>query len=568
MMRLLRITVFSLLFSSPLAGLAAQERPFEWDNVERIVAIGDIHGAYDNLVRVLQNANLIDNKLRWKGGAAHLVQTGDIVDRGPDSRKAMDLLMKLEDKAEDAGGWVHVLIGNHEAMNVVGILDLVSAKEYKAFVDRDSRKRRDRTFARYYEQLRREARERGEDPPKKSVIRKEFDKDYPLGFVEHRHAFSSDGKYGKWIQGHNATIKINGIIFSHGDWSEKFSEMDVAELNRRIRQELRGESPIQEGITFDTESPLQYRGLAQTELTKAAQESTLPLVERILRNLGAKRMVVGHTVTGGIIESRFGGKHISIDTGMLELYRGGHRIALEIVNDEIRAIHDGGTIPVPESMNAENLGAYLHAVAEVDPTNVDVQLKRVDAMGEEGRLDEAVPILESLIEHKATHIPFRYRELLGVQYLERGDTARAEAQFRAYIDRLSTLVKSNPSNLNLANLLARFCADKGLEIDLAEKVIASAIEQAPDTYSFRLTMARVRIAKDEFSKVFEVLDVPDAPSGPFAYDTNYLYGLAYVGLDQRDKARAAFQKAINAQPADSDRQEAREALKGLGASPN
>ena len=47
--------------------------------------------------------------------------------------------MKLEDKAEDAGGRVHVLIGNHEAMNVVGILDLVSPKEYEAFVDRDSR---------------------------------------------------------------------------------------------------------------------------------------------------------------------------------------------------------------------------------------------------------------------------------------------------------------------------------------------------------------------------------------------------------------------------------------------
>lgn len=562
MIRRLGITVFSVLLSLPLA---AEEPRFEWDNVERIVAIGDIHGAYDNLIRILQNANLIDGKLRWIGGEAHLVQNGDIVDRGPNSRKAMDFLMKLEDKAEDAGGRVHVLIGNHETWNVVGILDLVSAKEYEAFVDRDSRKRRDRIFDRYYEQIRREARDRDEDPPGKRVARAEFDGDYPLGFVEHRQAFSSNGKYGKWIQAHNTAIKINGILFSHGDWSEAFSEMDIAEINRRVRQELRGELPVQEGITFDEASPLQYRGLAQTELTKTAQESAQPLVDRILQNLDAKRMVVGHTLTGGVIESRFGGKHISIDVGMLELYRGGHRIALEIVNDEIRAIHDGGTIAIPESMYAESLAAYLGAVAEVDPTNVDVQLKRVDMMREEDRLDEAVPILETLFKHKPTYIPFRYRELLGVQYLERGDTARAEAQFRAYIEGLSTVVKSDPSNLNLANLLARFCANKGLELDLAAEVIAIAIEQAPDNFSFRLTMARVRIAKDEFSKVFEVLDARDAPSGPLAYDTNYLYGLAYVGLDQRDKARIAFQQAIDAEP---HRQEAREALNRLGTSPN
>ena len=565
MMRLLRITVFILLFSFPLA---AQEQPFEWDNVERIVALGDIHGAYDNLIRVLQNAKLIDDKLRWVGGAAHLVQNGDIVDRGPYSRKAMDLLMKLEDKAEDAGGRVHVLIGNHEAMNVIGILNLVSAKEYEAFVDRDSRKRRDQIFKRFYEQVRREARDRGEDSPKQSVVRDEFNRDYPLGFVEHRQAFESDGKYGKWIQNHNAAVKINGIVFSHGDWSEEFSTMDIAEVNLRIRRELRGEFPIREGITFDEASPLQYRGLAETELTRAAQESAQPLVDRILQNLDAKRMVVGHTVTGGVIESRFGGKHISIDIGMLELYRGGHRVALEIVNDEIRAIHDGGTVPIPESMNADNLRAYLDAVAEVDPTNVDVQLKRVDAMRKEGRFDEAVPILELLFEHKPTHIPFNYRELVGTHYLGRGDTARAEAQFRAYINGLARMVQSNPSNLNLANLLARYCADKRLEIDLAEEVIASAIEQAPSNYSFRLTMARVRIAQDEFSNVFEILGELEEPSVSFAYDTNYLYGLAYLGLDQRDKARIAFQRAINAEPANPDRQEAREALNRLDTGQN
>ena len=258
-----------------------------------------------------------------------------------------------------------------------------------------------------------------------------------------------------------------------------------------------------------------------------------------------------------MIESRFGGKHISIDVGMLELYRGGHRIALEIVNDEIRAIHDGGTIPIPESMNAESLGAYLRCGrrSRSHQRRRPTEAGRRDARGRPPRRGR--PYSGNAFEHKPTHIPFRYRDLLGLQYLERGDTARAEEQFRAYIEGLSTLVKSNPSNLNLANLLARFCVDKGLEIDLAEEVIASAIEQAPDNYSFRLTMARVRLAKDEFSNVFEVLGALDSPSGAFAYDTNYLYGLAYVGLNEREKARTAFKQAIDAEPS---REEAREAL--------
>ncbi len=74
--------------------------PHEWDGVGRIVAIGDIHGAYDSLVSILDRAGLVDKKLRWIGGKTHLVQMGDVMDRGPGSRKAMDLLMKLEKDAE------------------------------------------------------------------------------------------------------------------------------------------------------------------------------------------------------------------------------------------------------------------------------------------------------------------------------------------------------------------------------------------------------------------------------------------------------------------------------------
>src|SRR5258708_32924873 len=74
-----------------------------WAGVERIVAVGDVHGDYDQLAAVLKSAGLIDEQGNWTGGKTHLVQNGDVLDRGPDSRKAMDLLMRIEKQAAEAG---------------------------------------------------------------------------------------------------------------------------------------------------------------------------------------------------------------------------------------------------------------------------------------------------------------------------------------------------------------------------------------------------------------------------------------------------------------------------------
>ena len=90
------------------------------------------------MVATLRNAGVIDDERMWSGGASHLVIVGDILDRGSDSRDAMDLLMQLEGQAEAAGGKVHVLIGNHEAMNLVGDLRYVSRDEFAAFIEEES----------------------------------------------------------------------------------------------------------------------------------------------------------------------------------------------------------------------------------------------------------------------------------------------------------------------------------------------------------------------------------------------------------------------------------------------
>ncbi|MDX1518381.1 MAG: metallophosphoesterase, partial [Woeseiaceae bacterium] len=141
--RLFAITCTLLLVA---AGQLAVAQDWTYDNVGRVVAVADVHGALEPMVETLRNASVINAANRWIAGDTHLVVVGDLLDRGPDSRAVMDLLMALEREAGTAGGRVHVLIGNHEVMNLVGDLRYVSADEYAAFAGEETAAERQRGF--------------------------------------------------------------------------------------------------------------------------------------------------------------------------------------------------------------------------------------------------------------------------------------------------------------------------------------------------------------------------------------------------------------------------------------
>lgn len=69
---------------------------------ERIFAIGDIHGCFDRLTRLLQ-------RLPYDPVLDTLVFLGDYIDRGNDSRQVIDLVCRLQNE-----GRVVTLFGNHE----------------------------------------------------------------------------------------------------------------------------------------------------------------------------------------------------------------------------------------------------------------------------------------------------------------------------------------------------------------------------------------------------------------------------------------------------------------------
>jgi hypothetical protein len=322
--------------------LLAQEDVFT--GVERVVAVGDVHGDHDQLVSVLRSAKLIDDQNKWIGGKAHLVQTGDVMDRGPQSRKAMDLLMRLEEEAKAAGGAVHALIGNHESMILFGDYRYLSPEEVAAFKDENSEKTRAAARAKVAE-----------------AARKRWDADHPLGMVEFKQAYSAEGHYGKWIRGHNAVVRIDGTLFLHGGISAKYADWTVRKINERVRVELQDFTQLEGGVVQDNEGPLWYRGLA---LRDEAQE---PHLQAALKNYQVDRIVVAHTFTEGAIVPRFGGKVIQIDIGLCRLYDPNLRNAcLEIEQGKPRVIHRGKRLELP-SDGERDLLRYFKEAAALDP---------------------------------------------------------------------------------------------------------------------------------------------------------------------------------------------------------
>ncbi len=163
----------------PVSSVLADE--WHFSDVDRIVAVSDVHGAYDALVATLQTSKVIDDSLAWSGGKTHFVIIGDVLDRGPESRRVMDLIMRLEREAIRAGGRVHQLLGNHEVMNLIGDLRYVSIPEYAAFSDDEAAEEREQWYQRFRRSQPADADE--------LTVRSEFDEKAPPGFFGHRRAF-------------------------------------------------------------------------------------------------------------------------------------------------------------------------------------------------------------------------------------------------------------------------------------------------------------------------------------------------------------------------------------------
>ena len=374
----------------------------------RIVAIGDIHGAFDQLVSILQAAGLIDGSQRWSGGNAILVQTGDVFDRGPGVRPALDLLMRLEEEAKRAGGRVESLLGNHEMMNLLAEFRDVSAETYATFADQRSEDRRKRAYSDYARVASRQGKRR-----EAVKTRDEWMAAHPPGFVEYSEALGPRGVYGRWLRSHQVLTTIDGTVFMHAGvqadqaadldainktaaaevraWDDTRAAMVQAQLvppfctlaeageaaaaeAERIGAAIKAQAPIGDHVTrefvdklqslfqigktslLDPDGPLWFRGFATWP------DSDEPKVAALVERLGVQRFVTGHTPSSpGRIRARFGNRVFLIDTGMLtSFFKSGRPSALEIQGGRITAIYgDAREVLVGEGAGSKGLESSL-----------------------------------------------------------------------------------------------------------------------------------------------------------------------------------------------------------------
>jgi hypothetical protein len=347
--------LLALIDTQPVTARIEGSSACNLTTTDRIVAVGDIHGAYERFVRILQTAGVIDAGQRWTGGGAILVQTGDVVDRGSDSRRVLDLLRRLEGEAERAGGRVLTLMGNHEVMGMLGDLRYVSAGDYEAFRTAESEELRERVSAALTARAESAARTSSERFDRER-FRERFLSSTPLGSVERQLAFGPDGQYGRWLRARETVVKINGILFLHGGISPAAAALGCEGINDTMRSELK-EMPadgerLSTFLSVREDGPLWYRGLAVESEAAMANE-----VSRMLGRLQARAIVIGHTVSpDGRIATRFDGRVVQIDTGMLgsPFYPGGRASALEIHDGRFVAIYEDGREQLPIRLITRN----------------------------------------------------------------------------------------------------------------------------------------------------------------------------------------------------------------------
>jgi hypothetical protein len=363
-----------------LAQWAVSQTPAS-ESTPSVIAIGDVHGDFDDFVALLQHIGLIDKQNHWVGGKATLVQVGDLIDRGPKPRNALDLVMALEQEASKEGGRVVPLLGNHEVMNIMGDLRYVTPENYASFADNNSEDRRKGAFQEYVKWRNAHSALLAELTPPLELTESEWMARHPAGFIEQREAFSSKGTYGKWLRSHAAVADVNHDIFLHGGLSPAVTSMKLDAINSRIHEEIAAfdsykqammdehlilpffniqeiaaivqaeisaeqKSKVRSNPDFQaklsqflqfpnwlcvrTDGPLWFRGYDQWSDDEGATQ-----LGKILQAYKADRIVVGHTVQKtGRIRCRFGCKAFLIDTGMLSsYYPGGRASALQIQND-------------------------------------------------------------------------------------------------------------------------------------------------------------------------------------------------------------------------------------------
>jgi len=377
-----------------LSGFYVHADKYSFTTKSDVYTVGDIHGAFDNLTKTLKTAQLIDDNHQWIGGTAHLVSLGDLLDRGPNSRAVVDLLRQLQLQADTAGGKVHVILGNHEIMNLQGDWRYLSKEEVSAFAGQETKKQRTKAYQIYLRSYMIQSSEKAQ---------KKFDKTYPPGFFAHIKEYHSKGDYGKWLLNQPFIISINNQLYTHGGLSPQLEGMSLEEINETQKRDLTNYLSLweyylkQKVLTFNVPFYQRPDFIALTKNSKKKKKFIKGHNSKVfstnattwyrgniychpyfeedrlkaqLKSLSSTRLWVGHTTTTSKkVETRLSEHVINMDTGMLSSYYNGE--------PWIGRVHNDGTLSFTNGLTGEQgtplLSPYREYVNPYRMTDAQVE---------------------------------------------------------------------------------------------------------------------------------------------------------------------------------------------------
>jgi hypothetical protein len=282
-------------FTVPFVNKIKNEAPV-WPASEKMLAISDIEGEFENFRYMLIADHVMDSLYNWTYGNGVLVICGDLFDRGKDVVAELWLLYKLEGEAEASGGYVHTILGNHDIMNLSGDIRYVQP--------------------RYIENAK--------------IIGKNY-----------LELYDKNSELGRWLRSKNIIEKIGDNLCLHGGISPKVLKIGwgINKINNNCRPYYDlGDSPEQFSDTtlwafFDGNniSPFWYRGyFTDPKATQGLVDSTLNFYQ-------CRQIIVGHDIIENI-GSFYQGKVFGVDVNEHE----GHTQGLVIESGKFYRIDLNG----------------------------------------------------------------------------------------------------------------------------------------------------------------------------------------------------------------------------------
>ncbi len=267
----------------------------------RVVAIGDLHGDIVITRKLLKLAGAIDDNDTWIGGKLVVVQVGDQLDRGDGEKAILLLLDDLAEQAHKAGGAVYALNGNHETINVELYFKYVTPGGWVDFSDVPHW-------------------------PDDALLQS-----YPVARRGRVSAFRPGGPYAGLLAGHNTIQVVGDTVFVHGGVLPKHVSYGVEKINHEISQWMLGKAKEPDSVSGD-DCPVWSR-----HYSKDVDAADCKLAADTLAGLGAKRIVVAHTVQSQGINSVCQGTVWRVDVGNAAYYGGAPQV-LVIEGDKVTVL--------------------------------------------------------------------------------------------------------------------------------------------------------------------------------------------------------------------------------------